>query len=289
MQYSKHINPLPVAHLFPLLDVELMRLLKSLSPEDWNKPTLAKLWTVKDIVAHLLDGNIRTLSSQRDRYFGVESVENLGSYKALVEWLNKRNHEWVHAAKRISPQLLIFLLEATNDDVNKYYASLPPFEEAIFSVAWAGEETSRNWMHVAREYTERWHHQQQIRDAVGASEVGIMTRELFFPLIATFLLGLPHTYRHTDAPEGSTLHITISGECGGTWHLEKRETAWYLVDKPLAEEPHIQPISTVTIPPEIAWKLFCKSISPTEARTHIVIDGNIALGEVVLTMISVMA
>jgi hypothetical protein len=62
MPHSEHISPLPVAHLFPLLDVELMKLLKSLSPEDWNKPTLAKLWTVKDIVAHLLDGNIRTLS-----------------------------------------------------------------------------------------------------------------------------------------------------------------------------------------------------------------------------------
>jgi hypothetical protein len=111
-----------------------------------------------------------------------------------------------------------------------------------------------------------------------------MTRELFFPLIATFLLGLPHTYRHTDAPVGSTLHITISGECGGTWHLEKRETAWFLVDT-----PHIQPISTITISPDIAWKLFCKGISPTEARPHVAITGNTTLGEVALTMISVMA
>lgn len=285
MSHFEQINPLPVAHLFPTLDVELMRLLKSLSSDDWQKPTLAKLWTVKDIVAHLLDGNIRTLSIQRDRYFGVQPAQNLASYPALVEWLNTLNHDWVHAAQRISPQVLLFLLEATSNDVNEYYASLSPFEEAIFSVVWAGEETSLNWMHVAREYTERWHHQQQIREAVGAPpEAGIMTRELFYPLIATFLRGLPHTYRNTDAPVGSTVQITISGECGGTWYVEKREAAWLLVD-----EPQTTPVSTVTIPPNIAWKLFCKGISPAEARPHVNITGDTVLGEVTLTMISVMA
>ena len=42
-------------HLFKPLDSKLIELLRSLSPEDWNRPTLAPLWTVKDIAAHLLD------------------------------------------------------------------------------------------------------------------------------------------------------------------------------------------------------------------------------------------
>jgi hypothetical protein len=33
-------------------------------------------------------------------------------------------------------------------------------------VAWAGEAESKNWFHVARDYSEKWHHQQQIREAV---------------------------------------------------------------------------------------------------------------------------
>ena len=45
--------------------------------------------------------------------------------------------------------------------------TLPSHGRAIFSVAWAGESESENWFDVARDYTERWHHQQQIRDAVG--------------------------------------------------------------------------------------------------------------------------
>jgi hypothetical protein len=47
-------------------------------------------------------------------------------------------------------------------------AALPPHAEAPFGVAWAGETRSANWLDTGREYTERWHHQMQIRDAVGA-------------------------------------------------------------------------------------------------------------------------
>ena len=37
-----------------------------------------------------------------------------------------------------------------------------------FGVAWAGEERSPAWFDVARELTERWHHQAHIRLATGA-------------------------------------------------------------------------------------------------------------------------
>jgi hypothetical protein len=44
-----------------------------------------------------------------------------------------------------------------------------------FSVARAGEEASLNWFNIAREYSERSLHQQQIREAVGAP--GLTGRE----------------------------------------------------------------------------------------------------------------
>ena len=34
-------------------------------------------------------------------------------------------------------------------------------------VIWAGSDPAPMWLRVAREYTERWHHQQQIREALG--------------------------------------------------------------------------------------------------------------------------
>src|SRR5688572_8484373 len=90
----------------------LIKLLRSLSDEQWNSATIAKLWTVKDIAAHLLDGNVRTLSFSRDRYFG-QKADNIHSYDDLVVYLNRLNHQWTDAAKRISPKLLTGLLEST--------------------------------------------------------------------------------------------------------------------------------------------------------------------------------
>lgn len=289
---TEQFNPIPVVHLFPPLDEALVRLLRSLSEEEWNKPTLAKEWSVKDIAAHLLDGNIRTLSMQRDRYFGVKPEQDINSYQTLVQWINALNNDWVRVARRMSPDVLIVLLEMTNPLVHTYFASLLPFEEAIFSVAWAGEERSDNWMHLAREYTEKWHHQQQIREAVTRGNnvgEGIMTRELFTPCIAAFLRGLPHTFRSIAAPVGTSLAVRIESEIeseiGVVRYLVKGDSAWYLQDTPASNNIS----SDVTIPPNIAWKLFCKGISPEAARPHVQITGDVALGESVLSMVSVMA
>ena len=71
--------------------------------------------------------------------------------------------------------------------------------QAPVSVAWAGEKHSINWFHIAREFTEKWHHQQQIRDAVG--KPGIMTKEFFYPVMDTFMRGMPHRYRDVQAAE----------------------------------------------------------------------------------------
>ena len=84
---------------FPELDKKLIDLLESLDKEEWNKQTIAKLWTVKDVVAHLLDGNIRILSNLRDRYQGERPVIN--SYQDLLDYLNQLNAEWVQAMKRV--------------------------------------------------------------------------------------------------------------------------------------------------------------------------------------------
>jgi hypothetical protein len=51
--------PLDSVHLLPIMDDMLFSLLRSLTPEEWQAQTIAKKWKVKDVVAHLLDGNIR--------------------------------------------------------------------------------------------------------------------------------------------------------------------------------------------------------------------------------------
>lgn len=36
-------------------------------------------------------------------------------------------------------------------------------------MSWAGEDGDAGWLDIGREFTEQWHHQMQIRDAVGAA------------------------------------------------------------------------------------------------------------------------
>src|SRR5690606_17434898 len=135
------------------------------------KQTIAKLWNVKDVVAHLVDGNIRMLSILRDNYFGEQPAAN--SYQDLVNFLNRLNADWVKAMKRVSPQMLIFLLEVTSQPYYDYFKSLNPWNKSVLAVGWVGDVESKNWMEIARQYTEKWLHQQQIREAV--TQPGLMT------------------------------------------------------------------------------------------------------------------
>ena len=272
------IHTLP---LYPVLDSKLIELLNSLSTDEWNKPTIAKLWTVKDIASHLLDGNLRTLCLSRDKH-GLLPDRDINSYESLVDYLNRLNADWVKATKRLSPQMLIELLELTGKQYSQYLSSLDPNADAIFSVAWAGEQTSKNWFHIAREYTEKWHHQQQIRAAVG--KPGIMTRELFYPFIETLLRGLPYVYRNTDAADGTTVQITIDSSIGDSWYLQRINGNWTLLtipNNPIAAQ--------LLMAPDTAWKIFTKGMDPSTALENCRLSGNAALGRVALNLVAVMA
>lgn len=274
------IIPIDVLPLYPILDRKFVELLKSLTEEEWQQQTVAKLWKVKDVVAHLLDGNIRTLSMLRDNYFGEKA--NINSYQDLVDYLNGLNADWVKAMKRVSPKMLILLHEITGPIYLDYYKSLDPFGKSGFSVDWAGENESKNWMHIARDYTEKWLHQQQIRDAV--NKPGILTRDFFYPFIEIFMLALPHTYRAMDAKDGTTIKITVSSDAGGSWFLTRQNLKWVL-EKSLT----VTPDAEIKIDPDTAWKLFSKSWRPNQVMDKVSITGNQKLGEVALNMVSVMA
>ena len=236
---------------------------------------------MKDIAAHLLDGNIRTLSLSRDKHVLVPG-RNIDNYRDLVDYLNSLNAEWVIAMKRMSPSILTELLEVTGKEYSKYIASLDPHADAIFPVAWAGEHVSKNWFHVAREYTEKWHHQQQIREATG--KPGIMTKKLFYPVLNTFMRGLPHTFRNTSAAEETAIEISVDSEAGGKWFLVRRSGLWQI-----SSDNDGTVSASITIPAEISWKLFTKGISPEEAGTWCTITGDGTLGATVLSLVAVMA
>ncbi|MCG2615730.1 maleylpyruvate isomerase N-terminal domain-containing protein [Terrimonas sp. NA20] len=269
--------------LFPKLDSFFIQVLKSLTEDDWKKRTLAKQWTVKDIALHLLDGNFRVISMYRDGFFG-EAPPAINSYQDLINYLNELNGSWVKATRRMSTPLLIELLESSGKEYSKQMAALDPDADAVFSVSWAGEDVSKNWFHIAREYTEKFHHQMQIREAVSKTDA-LMTRELFYPFIQTMLMGLPHTYRNIDSTDGTCIEIEVSSSIGGLWFLSRKAGRWELTDT----SPGLEAIAHVSFPPAVAWKLFTKGITAAEALKEVKITGNTEIGNVALNMISVMA
>jgi uncharacterized protein (TIGR03083 family) len=275
-------QPILTTHLFPALHERLVELLRGLQPADWQKPTVCRQWTVQDIAAHMLDTQIRILAHGRDAAPLPPPAKPITSYNTLVEFLNNLNAQWVEAARRISPQLLMEFLEVTGPQLAEYYASLDPEAPALFGVAWAGEETSPNWFDIGRSYTEYWHHQEQIRNAVAAP--GLTGREWLHPVLALFMRALPHTYREFPAESGTAITITITGEAGGIWSLHRTAKGWELEEGAASAAA-----ARITLSDDIAWRLFTKGLSPEQARVQVAIEGVEKLGEPFLKALAVMA
>ena len=272
------LGPIFTAHLFPKLERMLIKLLQSLGPDDWGKQTISPKWKVKDVAAHLLDTQLRALSMARDGY--SPETPDIKSPADLAAFINRLNQEGVSIYRRLSPPVLISLMEIASKQLSEYHASLDPFVLAPFGVSWAGEDKSANWFNTARELTERWHHQQQIRLAV--NRPGIMTREFYYPVLDCFMRALPFTYRDVRTKPEALLQFNVSGECGGSWYLYRDADAWKLMASPVGEK-----VSEVTVPQEIAWRIFTKGIARDLATTQISVAGDSELGFHVLSMIAI--
>jgi uncharacterized protein (TIGR03083 family) len=277
---SSGSDPILCAPLLRRVDEKLIDLLRSLSASEWDAQTVAPRWKVRDVAAHLLDTVLRKLSLVRDSWY-VENVE-IQSPQDVVQLVNRLNEEGVTVYRRLSPPVLIDMMKMACEQSAGFHESLDPFAPAAFGVSWAGEERSLNWFDTARELTERWHHQQQIR--VATNRHGIMTPELYHPVLDCFLRGLPHLYRDTAARSGTVVLVEIAGDCGGQWILAREGDRWQLVKQSVAE-----PAVRVTIPQEIAWRIFTKGIDRDSAMAQIVIQGDQYLGQHVLKLTAIVA
>ena len=272
------LGPILTAHLLPKIDGLLIELLRSLESHDWEAPTAARQWKVKDVAAHLLDTQLRKLSMVRDGY--VDEAPVICSPGDLVALIDRLNQQGVQVYRRLSPQVLICMMEEASRQSAEFHRSLDPFAPAAFAVSWAGETTSPNWFDTARELTERWHHQQQIRVAV--DRPGIMTPEFYHPVLDCFMRALPFTYRDVAADPGTLLQFHISGDSGGTWFLSRDDSSWRLVP-----DPRQRATSRVIIPQEIAWRIFTKGIAREAAEAQVHVTGDAEIGLHILGMVSI--
>jgi hypothetical protein len=165
------------------------------------------------------------------------------------------NADWVGAFERVSPQVLLGLLAWSGPQLIGHFRSLDPEAEAMWPVSWAGESVSQNWFDIAREYTERWHHQQQIRDAVGASSL----RDGRI-VVSIFARSLPVAYAGVEAADG----VVVRFDFGSHWSLTRRNGSWVLAEG----WPDAAPTTTVRVAEDLAWRVF------TKGRAEIEIEGD---------------
>ncbi len=274
------LPPIMTAHLFEELDGKLLALLRTLSPDEWTRHTSVPRWNVQQIAAHLLDTALRRLSFARDA--PADAPVSPLTDRALGELVARLNAEGVEVYGRLSPRVLVMLTEAAVPALHAYLASLDPWAPARFPVSWAGERESANWFDVARELTERWHHQQQIRLAV--DRPGIMTPRLYRPVLDCFMRALPHAYRTIDAPAGALVEVTVTGDCGGTWQVQRQDGRWDLVEPGTARGPIV---ARAALPQELAWRVFTRGVGPEEARRGATLGGDAAIAAGILGMTAI--
>ena len=266
------LRPAPAVDVIPLLDEErdeLVKLLRKLTPEDFQKPTACAPWTVRDLTAHLVQVDLSLLSRLRDGFIAPGDEAPAGA--ALVPWIDERNARWVEASVWLSPDTLTDVLEHTGALTKAFLASVDP-DATGESVSWAGTEPSPWWLCSAREFSERWVHQQHIRDAVGMP--GLNGPSFVKPLLASLFRSLPFAYAGTDAPEGTEVAVQVEGRGGGTWALVRQGDGWMLY-----EGRAKGPAATVSLDQDTAWRFLVRNISEKEARKRAETSGKKGLAD----------
>ncbi len=220
----------------------LLGLLASLNDEQWAAPTAAPAWSVKDIALHLLDVDLSWVARDRD-HDRAGMIPMSTRHEQFVRALGERNQRWVDGARTLSPRLITGLLQWAGEQLDAHLGTIDL--AGASSVYWAGDVPL--WFDLAREFTERWVHYRQIRDAVLPAGSDQPPDE-FLPLVLrTFVWGFPHQYR-APAPEGTAIAVEVPGS--GAWILTRTATGWSL-----SEGEAVAPAARLRMSGEAAWRL----------------------------------
>jgi uncharacterized protein (TIGR03083 family) len=270
--------PIPVLEPLRTVNEAFLELVGGFTAEDWAKPTVHPDRNVKDLAAHLLHGSLRRITALRDGY--RPPTRPISGTEDLIEFIQEDNRDFMTGMRRISPRILMELIASYDPQLIALFETLHPDAPGL-GVAWAGENVSRNWFDIAREYTEKWHHQQQLRDATGRRP--LYEPRLLAPVLETFARGLPFAYRRHASAETSVA-VSTTGPVSLAWMLRRTGETWTLWSgSDRAAE------TSLCVPSDVAWRLWTKSINRDEARARIQVAGDGRAIEPLLAFVAIMA
>lgn len=275
------LAPTLVQDLFLPLQEELVGVLRGLPAGAWDLPTPNPRWRVREIAAHILDGQLRRISAQRDGHAPPPPAAPIRGHVELVLYLNDLNASFVETSRRLSPRVLLELLAWAAPRLQETARATDPHEAALFAVSWAGEARSAAWFDLARDLSEHWHHQQQIRLAAGIPL--LLDPRYAVPVMDTFARALPFTYRDVAAADGATVEVAIAPPVDRRYALRREGRRWLLEEGP-AESPKAR----ISLDGESAWRIFTGGVPRDEAKRRVTASGLRALYEPFFDVVAIM-
>ena len=95
---------------------------------------------------------------------------------------------------------------------------------------------------------------------------------------------LPHVYRDVNAPIGTLISVRVDGPAADDWQLYRSEGGWLL-----CEGSADTPATVITLPGDIAWRMFTKGIPRAELERRVTIAGERSLARHALNAFAIVA
>ncbi len=228
----------------------LVAFLSALRDEEWRRPTACTGWDVADLVAHLVGdvlGRVDGLSGPGGRNPPGRTGESLG------DLVDRTNQEWVTACRRFSPHLLVEMLEWAGPKADQRWRQRD-FDEPSLGVSWAGIDPAPLWLDAAREVTEYWVHERQLREAVGHDTDGLPD---LATMLDVFARGLPFTLGRLE-PGETRIRLEAAGR---SWRFHQLDGLWWY-------SAEVEPGDTVVaFDGELLWRRWTRQPSTPAIAT----------------------
>jgi Mycothiol maleylpyruvate isomerase N-terminal domain len=220
-------------------------------------PTPCPGWSVLGLTSHLLGVDLSLLAGQRDDHHGTPAPSGM-SEDAFIAWLDDLQVEWVLAARRLSPRLVVDLLDWTDAQVVEMLESQD--ETAVSAtVSWASTGQVPVWLDQARELSERWIHRQQILQTIG--NPSDLRPDLVVPVLDGLRWAYPFRLLPHQRPAGATVEISVSAPTiGFRWYLVSDGIGWHFQPR-----PGDRLVAQLTMTVEQTWRLLTNNL---ESHNH---------------------
>lgn len=261
--------------LFDQVRSSLIHLLADLTASEWEAPTPAGDWLVRDIVAHLLGDDLGRLSRSRDGYQGPAPRPD----ETLSQFLDRLNDRWVRAWAGISPDVLQDVLAMSSQDIRTLWKQAE-LDDVGEPVSWIRPgQQAPVWLDCARDFTEDWIHQQQVRLAIGRQEP--TDPSILRAVLDTFMHAMSYTLEQAELPDGYCLAVRIETEISTCWSWSHDAGRWTAGD---LDSP---PTTQLVADPATWWQLCVRMLTPDQARQHIEAIGDERLARSALNIVSI--